>query len=144
MFLGGIALGASYPTTLGAFQTTFAGGSGFQFSDIAITKFNATGTAKLYSTYLGGSSNELLASLLCTPNNELIAVMTTGSSDFPTTANAFDRTFNGGSSVTAYEISMPNGADIAITKLNEAGSALIGSTFFGGSVNDGTNTNTST
>ncbi|HOY41585.1 MAG TPA: PKD domain-containing protein [Chitinophagales bacterium] len=144
MFLGGIALGASYPTTVGAFQTTFAGGSGFQFSDIAITKFNATGTAKLYSTYLGGSSNELLASLLCTPNNELIAVMTTGSSDFPTTANAFDRTFNGGSSVTAYEISMPNGADIAITKLNEAGSALIGSTFFGGTGNDGTNTNTST
>jgi gliding motility-associated-like protein len=144
MFLGGIALGASYPTTVGAFQTTFAGGSGFQFSDIAITKFNATGTTKLYSTYLGGSSNELLASLLCTPNNELIAVMTTGSSDFPTTANAFDRTFNGGSSVTAYEISMENGADIAITKLNEVGSTLIGSTFLGGSGNDGTNTNTST
>ena len=144
MFLGGIALGSSYPTTTGAFQTDFGGGSGSQPSDIAITKFNSDGTLKLYSTYLGGSSNELLASLICTPNNELIAVMTTSSTDFPTTQNAYDRSFNGGSSVTAYEISLPNGADIAITKLNESGSALIGSTFLGGSGNDGTNLNNET
>ncbi|HNI31637.1 MAG TPA: hypothetical protein PK628_01820, partial [Chitinophagales bacterium] len=75
MFLGGITLGAMYPTTLGAFQTNFGGGSGFQPSDIVITKFNNNGSNKLFSTYLGGSSNELLASLISTPNNELIAVM---------------------------------------------------------------------
>lgn len=139
MFLGGIALGSSYPTTTGAFQTNFAGGSGSEPSDIAITKFSNNGAAKLFSTYLGGSSNELLASLICTPNNELVAVMTTSSNNFPTTLNAFDRTFNGGSSVTAYEINLPNGSDIAVTKLNAAGSSLVGSTFLGGSGNDGTN-----
>lgn len=132
MFLGGIALGSSYPTTTGAFQTNFAGGSGSEPSDIAITKFSNNGAAKLFSTYLGGSSNELLASLICTPNNELVAVMTTSSNNFPTTLNAFDRTFNGGSSVTAYEINLPNGSDIAVTKLNAAGSSLVGSTFLGG------------
>lgn len=139
MFLGGIALGSLYPTTTGAFQTSFAGGSGSEPSDIAITKFNATGTTKLYSTYLGGSSNELLASLICTPSNELVAVLATSSRDFPTTSNAFDRTFNGGSSAIAYEIDLPNGSDMAITKFNAAGSSLIGSTYFGGSGNDGTN-----
>lgn len=144
MFLGGIALGSSYPTTTGAFQTSFGGGSGTEPSDIAITKFNATGTAKIFSTYLGGSSNELLASLLCTPNNELIAVLATGSSNFPTTANAYDKTFNGGSNLTAYEINFPNGSDLAVTRFNAAGSALIGSTYFGGSGNDGTNTSTTT
>ncbi|HRH58134.1 MAG TPA: gliding motility-associated C-terminal domain-containing protein [Chitinophagales bacterium] len=144
MFLGGIALGSSYPTTTGAFQTSFAGGFGFQETDIAITKFNATGTSKIYSTYLGGSNNELLASLLCTPNNELIVVLTTGSSDFPTSANAYDKTFNGGSNLTAYEIELFFGSDLAITKFNAAGSALVGSTFFGGSGNDGTNTSGTT
>ncbi len=144
MFLGGIALGSSYPTTTGAFQTDFGGGSGSEPSDIAITKFNATGTAKLYSTYLGGSSNELLASLICTPNNELIAVLTTSSTDFPTTATAYDKTFNGGKDTIAYEIRLPNGSDMAITKFNAAGSALIGSTYLGGLGNDGININPAT
>lgn len=139
MFLGGIALGSSYPATTGAFQTSFAGGSGNEPSDIAITKFSSNGTTKLYSTYLGGSSNELLASLICTPANELVAVMTTSSTDFPTTANAYDRSFNGGFSLTAYDIILANGSDLVVTKLNAAGSALIGSTFLGGSGNDGTN-----
>ena len=139
MFLGGIALGAAYPTTVGAFQTNFNGGDGSESTDVVITKFNATGTARMYSTYLGGSSNELLASLLCTPNNELIAVMTTSSLDFPTTANAYSKTFNGGSYIIAYDIFMPNGSDVAISKFNANGTALIGSTYFGGSGNDGTN-----
>ena len=144
MFLGGITLGAMYPTTLGAFQTNFGGGSGFQPSDIVITKFNNNGSNKLFSTYLGGSSNELLASLISTPNNELIAVMATSSTDFPTTSNAFDKTFNGGNPALAYEISFPNGADLAITKFNATGTALIGSSFFGGTGNDGTNLNSET
>ncbi len=146
MFLGGIALDIGFPTTLGAFQASFAGGSGFNFTDIAITKFNATGTARLYSTYLGGSSNELLSSLYCTPNNELIAVISTSSTNFPTTSGAFDRTFNGGGSTQAIEnsIEFPNGSDIAITKFNSTGTALAGSTYFGGSSNDGLNLNSAT
>jgi gliding motility-associated-like protein len=139
MFLGGIALGAAYPTTVGAFQTNFNGGEGSEPTDVVITKFNATGSTRLYSTYLGGSSNELLASLLCTPNNELIAVMTTSSLDFPTTSNAYSKTFNGGSFLIAYDIFMPNGSDLAIAKFNDNGTALIGSTYFGGTGNDGTN-----
>ena len=144
MFLGGIALGSLYPTSVGAFQTNFGGGSGTEPSDIAITKFNATGTSKIYSTYLGGSSNELLASLLCTPNNELIAVLTTSSTNFPTTTNAYDRTFNGGTNLTAYEINLPNGSDMAVTKFNATGTSLIGSTYLGGSGNDGTNLSSAT
>jgi gliding motility-associated-like protein len=139
MFLGGIALGASFPTTLGAFQTTFAGGSSPIISDIAITKLNSTGSQRIYSTYLGGSSNELLASLICTPQNELIAVITTGSADYPTTENAYDTSFNGGSFMNAVEIDFPFGSDLAITKFNPDGTALTGSTFFGGSENDGAN-----
>ncbi len=141
MFLGGISIGAGYPTTLGAFQVNYGGGSGQEPTDVVITKFTANGTSRLYSTYLGGNSNELLQSLYCTPQNELIVLMATSSTNFPTTTNAYDRSFNGGSSTAAIgnSISFPNGSDIVVLKLNSAGSALVGSTFFGGSGNDGLN-----
>jgi gliding motility-associated-like protein len=146
MFLGGIALESGFPTTIGAFQTTFASGSGFNPTDIVITKFNQNGTSRLYSTYLGGSSNELLSSLFCTTSNELIAVLTTSSDNFPTTQNAYDRTFNGGVATSAIDgsIDYPNGSDIIIAKFNPDGSGLIGSTYFGGSGNDGLNLSSTT
>lgn len=146
MFLGGIALGGSYPTTVGAFQTTFGGGAGSDPTDIAITKFNSNGTAKLYSTYLGGSSNELLASLYCTNTNELIAVLATSSTDFPTTLNAYNNTYNGGifTFAMANSILYDNGSDIAISKFNATGTSLIGSTYLGGSGNDGLNQSVAT
>ncbi len=149
MFLGGIVLESGFPTTTGAFQTTYGGGvqspnTLTTGSDVVITKLNATGTSRLFSTYLGGSSNEIMESMICTPNNELIAVMATGSTNFPTTTNAHDRSFNGGSTTEAVEIYFPNGSDLAITKFNVNGTALLGSTFFGGSGNDGLNLNSPT
>lgn len=140
MFLGGIALEPGYPTTLGAFQTNFAGGFDLSSldSDIVITKFNSTGTDRIYSTHLGGSKNELLKSLYCTPNNELVVLLVTGSSDYPTTVGAFDRTFNGGLfNVSTLNLIFDSGTDIAITRLNILGTALVGSTYYGGSRNDG-------
>ncbi|MEZ5026157.1 MAG: PKD domain-containing protein [Chitinophagales bacterium] len=146
MFLGGIAFGSSFPTTLGAFQTTYNGGTGNEQSDVVITKLNSSGTAMLYSTYLGGTGNELLASLHCTPQDELIAVMTTSSADFPTSSNAYDKTFNGGTIAYAMgnSIEFLNGSDIVLTKLNSNGTAIIGSTYFGGNGNDGLNLNNNT
>jgi gliding motility-associated-like protein len=143
MFLGGIALSAGYPTTPGAFQVQFGGGfSGTALnSDVVITKFSANATTRLYSTYIGGSSNEVLSSLYCTPEDELVALVTTGSANFPTTLNAFDRTFNQGQSVAFFNFGLrfPNGTDLAIIKFNANGTALRGSTFFGGSRNEGAN-----
>lgn len=144
MFLGGIALGSQYPTTAGAFQTTYGGGSGSSGTDVVITKFTSNGSSRLYSTYLGGSSNEVLSSLYCTPQNELIALITTSSSNFPTSANGYDRSYNGGSSSSILQgsITFPNGSDLAIVKLNANGTALVGSSFFGGSGNEGLNRGT--
>jgi gliding motility-associated-like protein len=143
MFLGGISLGPDYPTTIGAFQTDFAGGEGFNETDVVITKFTANGNNRIYSTYLGGSANEMLSSLYCTPQNDLIVLMATGSSDYPTSNNAFDKTFNSGSATNVLDgsIDFASGSDIAITKLNSNGSALVGSTFLGGTGNDGLNLN---
>lgn len=50
LYSGSSAFGNQYPTTLGAYSTSFAGG----IVDIALSKFDTTGTFLIYSTYLGG------------------------------------------------------------------------------------------
>ena len=133
LYAGGVAFGAGvYPTTVGAFQTAFQGGGGpglFGPIDISITKFNPSGTAMVYSTYLGGNQNEQPHSMIVNANGELCVYARTWSPNFPVTATAFDQTANGL-------------ADIAVTVFNPAGTGLIGSTYVGGSGDDAVNIST--
>lgn len=128
-YSGGIANGAGYPVTPGAFQLTFAGGGagggGFP-CDAVISKFDAVGANLIYSTYLGGSDNDQPHSIVVDHNGNLGIAGRTYSGNFPTSANCFDATFNGG-------------ADIFVTKLNAVGGAVVGSTYIGGSGADGEN-----
>ncbi len=146
-FSGGIVFNTGYPTTLGAFQVNFAGGepyssTWYQFGcDIGIIKYSADGTQRLWATYLGGTtSEELPHSMVCNRSNDLIIMGTTGSNDFPVTSNAFDPTFNGGTSII-YDnvIRFSWGIDIFVTRLSADGTTLLGSTYVGGSQNDGFN-----
>ena len=135
LYAGGIVFGGGYPTTVGAFDTTFEG-----VIDVSISKFDTTGSQLIYSTYLGGSAAEVPASLIVNSNSELLILGTTSSLDFPTTALAYDTSFNGGNNTfISSSISFSNGSDLFITHLNQAGSQLIGSTYIGGSANDGIN-----
>lgn len=137
MYGGGIARETGYPITLGAIQTTHAGGT----CDISISKFNNIGTTLIYSTYLGGINSEMPHSLVVNNNNELYIFGTTGSPNFPTTNNAYDPTFNGGLSCAVNSNSYPNGSDIILVKFNQSGTQLLGSTYLGGTGNDGLNLN---
>jgi FOG: PKD repeat len=121
----------SYPTTLGAYQISFAGGGpggmGSQFRyDATVSKFSASGNSLIYSTYLGGEDNDQPHSMFVDNNGNLAIAGRTYSSSFPTTQGCFDPTFNGG-------------ADLFVTKFNSDGTALIGSTYIGGTGNDGEN-----
>ncbi len=151
MYAGGYILstngiGSGYPTTTGAYQITFAGGTGTFETDMTISKFSSDGSALVYSTYLGGNGNEIPHSLVVNGNNELYVLGTTSSTNFPTTVNAFDNTFNGGTTIGTFgtnsnssQIEYTGGSDIVVTKFNALGSALLGSTYVGGSANDGIN-----
>ena len=144
---GGIVFndGGNYPTTTGVYDISFNGGDSYTLGggtipgfDIAITKFNTTGTALVYSTYLGGSGNEAPHSLVSNSAGELYVLGVTSSQNFPTTVGAFDNSFNGGPAITENELYY-NGADLFISKLSANGSALLASTFVGGSGTDGVN-----
>ncbi|HEU4435700.1 MAG TPA: SBBP repeat-containing protein, partial [Pyrinomonadaceae bacterium] len=116
-FIVGQATG-NYPTTPGAFQTVFGGGS-----DAFVTKLNATGTALIYSTFVGGSGLD---------SAEDIAIDSAGNAyvtgnaqaGFPVTPGAFQTVSSGVS-------------DAMVAKLNSTGTALVYSTFLGGGGNDG-------
>lgn len=140
MYIGGYVNqappnGNFYPTTTGAFQTVWGGGTGGNSGtgngiayacDMGITKFSPDGTQLVYSTYIGGSDNETPHSLVVDAQGNLIIYGVSYSSDYPVTVNAFDKTQNGA-------------GDIVVTKLNSSGTALMGSTFIGGALNDGIN-----
>ena len=137
LYSGSTAFGTNYPTTIGAYQTAFNGG----VTDIAITKYDTSGTYRIFSTYLGGVSDELPHSMVVNSNNELFILGTTGSINFPTTYNAFDTIFDGGPSFfpSGLGVSFPNGSDMFVSKLSNNGGSLISSTFLGGTDNDGLN-----
>lgn len=142
LYTGGVVNGIGYPTTTGAYQTVWNGGHGFVFPcDLAITKFDTTGSSLIWSTYLGGSGSELPHSIVVNNNDELFVFGTTGSADFPVTPGAFDVTFNGGnpSSTTTMNVDFNQGSDIYIARLSSTGTALLASTYVGGSANDGLN-----
>jgi hypothetical protein len=142
LYSGGSVLEITgFPTTLGAFQVE--GGGNW---DVGILKFSPDGTQLLYATYLGGSEADIPHSLIVNPAGELVLFGTTSSKNFPTTASAYDRSFNGGtplqgSSAPVGGMNFVNGSDVFVAKLSPDGSRLLGSTYLGGSANDGLNLN---
>ena len=104
----------NFPTTSAAFDRTRNGAF-----DAFVTKLNAAGSALVYSTYLGATNVEFGSRIAVDAGGSAYVVGSTSSSDFPTTAGAFDTTANGA-------------FDVFVTKLNAAGSALAYSTYLGG------------
>lgn len=138
LYSGSSAFGNIYPTTLGAYNTSFSGG----IVDMAISKFDTTGTFLIYSTYLGGNSDELPHSLIVNSLDELFILGTTSSINFPTTTGCYDATYNGGTPNNLQNglgVNYVNGSDLIISHLSANGANLLGSTYLGGSQNDGLN-----
>ena len=93
-YLTGNTGSINYDITAGAFQTTFGGGSW----DAFVTKLNSTASALLYSTYLGGSSDDSGPGIAVDGSGNAYVTGQTNSTDYPITAGAFQTTFGGGGS----------------------------------------------
>ncbi|MCB0402704.1 MAG: gliding motility-associated C-terminal domain-containing protein [Flavobacteriales bacterium] len=141
LFAGGTAFNVGYPTTVGAFDTSFNGSPASGITDVVITRYDSTGSNLTYSTYIGGAQAETVHSLIANESNELFLYGVTSSLDFPVTSNAYDTTFNGGvfSNFPNNGTTFNNGTDIYVAKFNANGTVLMGCTYIGGSNNDGIN-----
>jgi len=117
-YVTGFTTSMDFPTA-NALQSTYGGGS----SDVYVTKINATGSALVYSTYLGGSSDfDVGQSIAVDSVGSVYVTGATGSPDFPT-VNPIQATNHGI-------------RDAFVTKISPDGSALIYSTYLGGSGDD--------
>ena len=155
-YVTGYAHSPDFPVTAGAFQTknkaattsgTVSSNPGY---NVFVSKLNPTGTALIYSTYLGGSGvtineggygNEIMygdeANTIALDNFGNVYVAGSAySADFPVTAGSYQ------AKLQAVQITQPTanftqiGYNAFVTKLNSSGTGLIYSTFVGGSGTD--------
>jgi hypothetical protein len=108
-----------FPTTPGAYQPANRGGY-----DVFVSKLNPKGSGLVWSTYIGGESDEAAIGLDVDRAGNVLVTGATGSPDFPTTAGAYRRTYAGGPS------------DAFVSKLDANGSRLLFSTFLGGTADE--------
>jgi hypothetical protein len=125
VYVTGNSWSTDFPTTAGAFQTVNYNGiaSGHGGPSAFVTKLNASGTALVYSTYLGGhaafyANGDHSAGIAVDSSGNAYIAGTTDSPDFPVTSGAFQTTL--GSANSAF-----------VTKLNPTGTALVYSTYLG-------------
>ena len=129
-YITGTTTSTDFPTTPGAFDST-RGGVGTVHEVPFVTKLAPDGRSLVYSTYLGGQQGGGNGEGITVDENGHVYIAgTTAASDFPTTEGAFDRTFGGGVNGDVF-------ADAFVTKLNQDGSALVYSTYLGGTRDEG-------
>src|SRR4051794_25851472 len=126
LFISGFA-GEGFPTTPGAYDTTFNGGGG----DAFVAELSADGSHLIHSTFIGGSSGEGAWALALGRDGSVTVTGGTGSADFPTTAGAVGPTFGGGTGTFSEEP-----VDAFAARLDPSGSRLVYSTYLGGSADD--------
>ncbi len=104
--------------TVSPIQAAFGGG----VVDAFVTKINAAGSALVYSTYLGGSGNDQAQAIAVDSSGNAYVAGVTESTNFPT--------------VSPIQAANADGFDAFVAKINAAGSALVYSTYLGGSQDD--------
>ncbi|MEK7782024.1 MAG: SBBP repeat-containing protein [Verrucomicrobiota bacterium] len=123
----------NFPTTVGSFQPNPGdpnNAQGYpQLPDAFVTKLNSNGTALVYSTYLGGAGLDSGREIAVDSAGNAYVAGETTAANFPT-LNAFQSTKKGGAG------SYINLYDAFVTKLNTNGSALVFSSFLGGTGED--------
>jgi hypothetical protein len=120
-YVTGWTYSSDFPTTTGAFDTSFNGGNcgPRPCPDAFVAMLNPVGTDLVYATFLGGSYSDYGHAITLDGAGSAYVTGYTRSSDFPTTPGAFDTSQGGWS-------------DAFVAKLNSTGTGLAYATFLGG------------
>ena len=138
IYVCGLTSSGDFPVTQGALQTAYQGdenlkdfnhpvGHGF------VAKINAQG-ALAYATFLGGSLRDGAVAIAVDSTGAAYIAGSTASADFPTTANAPQKTNKGRGTIGT--LGDLNYGDAFVSKLNPAGNTLVYSTYIGGAADE--------
>ncbi len=118
VIISGDTCSPDFPVTRDGYDTEFNGG----FGDVFISKFNSDLSKLLASTYLGGTTDDLVHGSAIDPQGNIYVTGQTESLNFPTTPNAYSTSFRNG--------------DVFVSKLNWNLTELAASTYLGGADDD--------
>jgi Beta-propeller repeat len=121
VYVAGQTASSTFPVTTGTIQHSNAGG----ISDCFVSKLNAAGSSLVYSTYLGGSGLDLCSGIAIDTSNDAYVTGTTYSTNIPTQAPV--------------QGSLVGTASAFVAELNPTATALLYSTYLGGSILDNGN-----
>ena len=125
-YITGTTESRDFPATPGAYKGAHAGG--YMPEDVFVTKLNAAGTAVVYSTFIGGGRADMGEAIDADGDGAVYVAGVTFSRDFPVTAGALQPTHKDPTS--------DQRGDAFVLKLSPDGTALVYSTFLGGSEGD--------
>jgi|GEM_PF-885360 len=125
VYVTGFTLSDNFPVTAGAYDTACgtSGSCNGGYSDVFVTKLSPGGSSLVYSTYLGGSKDDLGKAIAVDSSGSAYVAGQTFSSDFPVVSGAVQESYGGA-------------GDAFVAKLSPSGSSLEYSTFLGGSATD--------
>ncbi|MCD4812675.1 SBBP repeat-containing protein [bacterium] len=118
IYIAGITTSNDLPVTTGVVDETYGGGN-----DGFVVKYAPDGQTVVFCTYFGGSDNDNVRGITTDSAGNIYITGTTWSSDFTTTAGAYDTALGGA-------------RDAFIAKLSSDGQTLLYSTYLGGSAYD--------
>ncbi len=121
---GYTASGENFPITDAAYNKSLTGEY-----DVFVCKLRNDGKALLYSTFIGGKNDDFGQDIIVDEESKAYITGITRSSDYPVSSRAFDRTYNDTS------LAKDRG-DCFLSKLDESGSRLEYSSYFGGQHTD--------
>lgn len=131
IYLGGNTTSTDFPTR-DAIQPNYGGDKGIGYGDAYVAKLAPSGAEIIYATYLGGSSDDSSSGIALDRAGNVYVTGLTLSPDFPT-RRAAQAQYGGGNTTSGVGLF----GDAFIAKINPAGSALVYSTYLGGSADDG-------
>jgi hypothetical protein len=129
-FVTGFTDSANFPTTTNALHRTIGGPptpSGY-YNDAFVSELNPGGSNLVYSTFLGGSGPDAGTGIALDSSNNIYVTGYTGSTNFPTTPNAFQKQL--GCPYYSYAPYYFNNAFVA--EISASGTNLLYSSYFGG------------
>ncbi|MGO9267451.1 MAG: SBBP repeat-containing protein [Candidatus Binataceae bacterium] len=133
-YITGDAAESNFPVTPGAYQTVYGGAGVNGVGDVFVSKLNPSGSALIYSTYIGGAEDDSGYGITVDRFGGAWVVGATDSSNFPVTRNAIQSAYAGpdisGAGTTFFY------GDLFVLRLNAKGSALSFSSYLGGSGDD--------
>ncbi|MBK8926194.1 MAG: gliding motility-associated C-terminal domain-containing protein [Crocinitomicaceae bacterium] len=144
-FASAFDINANFPWAIDPFFGS-AGSLSYGITDVFLSKYSTDGTTMIWTNFLGGgdefAGTETVHSLICDTANNVYLYGATSSTDFPI-MNGFQPTHSGGTAGSNYYYNGVyygnQGTDIFVSKISSDGTALLGSTYIGGTGNDGIN-----